>query len=210
MRRLFALLLALGLALAQGPEAELQQALLRTFGAWAKPFFVLDQTVYLTPEGQEAESLLTWSYADPKACRLRLEVAPSREAPRAVLVYTPERQFLRTPEGRTLPLDDRLLLEVLFVWQTGALGALFPYARERLEGQEKELGEVLAREEELKAVLAEREERIRALELQVVELEGRVRELEAVREALSQRVHALVHELATLQAAVGRGAQGQA
>lgn len=135
MRRLFALLLALGLALAQGPEAELQQAFLRTFGEWAKPFFVLDQTVYLTPEGQEAESLLTWSYADPKACRLRLEVAPSREAPRAVLVYTPERQFLRTPEGRTLPLDDRLLLEVLFVWQTGALGALFPYARVEREGE---------------------------------------------------------------------------
>lgn len=112
-------------------------------------------------------------------------------------------ETLRALEEREALLEEQEgLLETL----KGELEA----TRERLEGQEKELGEVLAREEELKAVLAEREERIRALELQVVELEGRVRELEAVREALSQRVHALVHELATLQAAVGRGAQGQA
>ena len=111
-------------------------------------------------------------------------------------------ETLRALEEREALLEEQEgLLETL----KGELEA----TRERLEGQEKELGEVLAREEELKAVLAEREERIRALELQV-ELEGRVRELEAVREALSQRVHALVHELATLQAAVGRGAQGQA
>ena len=76
--------------------------------------------------------------------------------------------------------------------------------RERLEKRERELEAALAREEELKATLAEREERIRALELQAMEREGKVRELEAVREAFSQRVHALVHELATLQAAVGR------
>lgn len=135
MGRLFALILAFGLALAQGPEAELREALLRTFGSGWGAYASLDQAVYLTPEGKEAEVLFTWTYADPGACRLRLEVAPSQEAPRAVLVYTPERQFLRTPEGQTLPLDDRLLLELLFTWQTGPLGVGFPYTRVEREGE---------------------------------------------------------------------------
>ena len=124
---LFAALLSL-LALAQSPKETVEAALKATFGEWAgRTYRGLDRLVYYTPEGKEEQALRARTYLDVGRCRLRLEIAPEGAETPAVLVYTQERQFLRLPDGREAPLDDRLFLELLFAWQTGFTGAAFGY-----------------------------------------------------------------------------------
>ena len=130
MKRSLALILALfsPLALTQSPKEAVESALKAAFGDWrGKTYQGLDRVVYFTPEGQETQVLRIRTYLDLGGCRLRLEIAPEGEKAPATLVYTRERQFLRLPDGRETPLDDRLFLELIFAWQTGFTGAAFGY-----------------------------------------------------------------------------------
>jgi len=131
VKRLFLLVPFLALALAQTPTEVLRKAILETFGNWSgKTFQSLNRMVYYTPEGKVGQIIRSQIYVDLAHCRLRMDFVPEgQQGATVVLVYTPKRQFLRLLDGREVRLDDRLFLEVLYIWQTGSLGAGFGFSQ---------------------------------------------------------------------------------
>lgn len=133
MRVLSLLLLLLGAWAQEVPEAPFRRGILEALGLGGqevRTLFFQDRLTYLDEAGQE-EVLYATAYVDLSGCRLRLEYAPTREAPaeaRLVVVFTPKVQYLLAG-GRRVPLEEGLFLDLLAYWQTGLPGLLQPLDR---------------------------------------------------------------------------------
>ncbi len=130
-----------GLALAQAlEEAAFRARLLERYGpgvAQLERLYTESRITYFDEKGGVEEVLYAWTYQDLKACALRLEIAPSPDAPkeaRVQVVYTLRAQYLLAG-GVRRPLPDALFLEALYAWQTGLPGLFAPFTRVERGGE---------------------------------------------------------------------------